>query len=453
MSAERLLAGAHWPDDWASAAFALARDGRADQAQLRLVDAWLRFRAASGSAVPATEDFLAWGGLANLKRLEAALGVLGLRDAKRRLRAEQWRREKAAQPLPARSRQRAASVDADALPRAWQRALREMRLAASERDDDVVALDARRVYAPRSIDRMEHTLCQLALESCRVGLEPAISPPCVDALVRALAARGRRAATKAARCKELVLFGLWIEAEPAALDHARCRRADFERQAGGQRKRKDEWLLTHDLHVGDVYLHAQRLAAQADALPPQQDRTLHRRLEAAAIGLSVNAPLRIGDLHRLVVGQDVVRDAEGWRLATRTRKTGAMYDAGRLWPEVEAMLDTLILDGHPPGDFWRRLEARDGTPLFSLDDGRTGVAVEWPSRVWRRHFGIGEHIIRSLWHMVCHLEEPESAWAALAQCGQRSGRTAQHYLVRVGRRLAARKGQRMLQGVRARLLT
>ena len=57
------------------------------------------------------------------------------------------------------------------------------------------------------------------------------------------------------------------------------------------------------------------------------------RPEAAALALGVAAPLRIGDLHRLRVGNEIARDAGGWSLDLRTRKTGGTIRRGSAHPK------------------------------------------------------------------------------------------------------------------------
>jgi len=455
---ETLLANRHWRREAAETAFIAWREGRLDDEQLRLLDRWLAFRAARGITTPTIEDFLAFGPLEMLEALGRALahlqpaGVTALRLAKRRLRSERWQRAKAtmsaSMSTPPRRR---VAVETAELPLAWRRQLDRLHEAAAARDDDIVSLDETPAYAGAVLRSIEHTLAALARSAGNAGLPVELSVETINALLAELEARGRRPATKAARCKELHVFGLVTGADRAVLDRAREARNAFARQAARTRKRKEIWLQQHDVTIGDVFARAEDLAAEARELPAGGTQALRRRMDAALLALALNAPLRCGDLHGVVLGRTLVRDAEGWRLALATRKTGLRYESDHLWPEVGDILDAYLLDGAPAEQLRRRVAARDGTPFFSFDDGTTGVAIRWPSQVWRRHFGTGEHIVRTLWHQLCYLTEPDKVWMALALCGQASERTAQEYRLKAGRRAVCSRAQSLVRAARADL--
>jgi integrase len=216
----------------------------------------------------------------------------------------------------------------------------------------------------------------------------------------------------------------------------------FTLQASRTRKRKQERLLELDLRLGEIFVRAQELHGEGLA-SPHTAAGRWQRMDAALIALSVNAPLRCGDLHRLRIGRDVVRGAEGWSLATRQAKTGHPYCIDRLWTEVGVILDTLVLDGHPETALAERLRTRDGMPLFT-QDGQTPADDQWPTKVWRRHFGIGAHIVRTLWASFYAENDPAQAWAASAMLGHSDPRSRKDYEVAVQRRKAACTGQGLM---------
>jgi hypothetical protein len=88
-----------------------------------------------------------------------------------------------------------------------------------------------------------------------------------------------------------------------------------------------------------------------------------------------------------------------------------------------------------------------GAPLFSKDGVRP-FSEEWISKAWRRRIGTGVHIIRTLWHQEA--AEDGETWMALALCGQRGARTAQHYTLKAARKRAAKQGRALLARARAR---
>jgi len=458
MPVEELLANRHWPRAAAEMAFVAWREERVNDEQLRLLDRWLAFCSARGITMPTVEDFLGFGPLEELEALGPALahlqpeGTTALRLAKRRLRSERWRRAKATvSAFPASSPRRQLAVETDELPLAWRRQLDRLHEAAAARDDDIVSLDETPAYAGAVLRSIEHTLALLAWSARRAGLPVELSVEAINALLADLEVRGRRPATKAARCKELHRFGLVIGADRAALNRAREAKNAFAREASRTRKRKEVWLQQHDVTIGDVFARAEDLAAETEDLPAGGAEAFRRRMDAALLALSVNAPLRCGDLHSVVLGRTLIRDAEGWRLALETRKTGLHYESDQLWPEVAVILDAYLLDGAPAEQLWRRVAARDGTPFFSFDDGATGVAIRWPSKVWQRHFGTGEHIVRTLWHQLTYLTAPDKVWMALALCGQASERTAEEYRMKAGRRAVCGRAQSLMRAARADL--
>jgi hypothetical protein len=185
------------------------------------------------------------------------------------------------------------------------------------------------------------------------------------------------------------------------------------------RKRKEEWMLTNDVGIGDVRVRAEELLDAAQAAPVASDLRARQTLDAACLALSIVAPRRIGDLHRIRIGKHLKRHADGWRLSILTAKTELAYDRTRLCPEVTPFLDAVILLDAPGGEFWAGYEARcaPSTALFSGDGGRTGYDELSPTKVWIRHFEIGAHIIRSLWHQLMFECEDDEQYVALALCG------------------------------------
>jgi hypothetical protein len=145
------------------------------------------------------------------------------------------------------------------------------------------------------------------------------------------------------------------------------------------------------------------------------------------------------------------RDDRQWSLRTVLSKTGSLYDPGAMWQELTPFLDALVLDGRPKTMLAERFRLLRGRPIFSFNDV-TGCGRTWPTKVWRRHIGVGEHMVRALWHQLMHEEAADEQWIALALCGQSSPRTAEHYVVKGARIRAVRRARSTLQAARARRL-
>jgi len=174
-------------------------------------------------------------------------------------------------------------------------------------------------------------------------------------------------------------------------------------------------------------------------------------LEAAALALPVVAPLRIGDLGRLVYGESLRREASGWSMRINTSKTKQNYARAELWPELTPFLDALLVEECGDADLWVTYDARKGTPVFSLDFGATGLSADWISDVWFKHVGCGAHIVRTLWHQLAWESDQDQTWMALALCGQRDERTAKEYRVSAARHKAAKKGRQSMRALRRQL--
>jgi hypothetical protein len=464
-----LLAGPHWPRPAATAAETALATGALDAAAVRLADRWYRHLATRRIAVPREQDFAAFGSASKLEHLRKVLRLVAPQDlspvilALTAKRSETWQKAKA--NAGGRSpRQRGPAPDLSVplanLPKAWQRALREMRSLRQTLDAGRLSLDDRTPPSSKVIRSMEATLRILAGDCVRQSLPIELTietftvwrsarlSPWIDS--RGKQRAPNRHVTIASRCKELAVFAAWCEMDEELIGEIHERRRRHERASKGVRKRKEEWMLANDVGIGDVWVHAEELLEAAGAAPLASDLRLRLTLDAACLALSIAAPLRIGDLHRLRIGEHLERHADGWSLSIVTEKTEAPYDRPRLWPELTPFLDAVILLSAPGGDFWSGYDGRSmpSTTIFSQDLGRTDCYLTWPTKVWTRHFGIGAHIVRSLWHQMMFESEDDEQYIALALCGQGNGRTAMEYIMKGNRLRAGRRGRAKIRAAR-----
>lgn len=465
-----LLAKPHWPHPAATTARAFFATGELDAAAVRLADRWYRHLATRRIAVPREQDFLTFGSSAKLKNLHKVLRLIAPQDlspimpALTAKRSEAWQKAKAtaAGCSTSRPRPRAPelSVPFANLPKAWQRALREMRSLRQTHDAGRLSPDDRNPPSTKVIRNMEMTLRTLAGDCARQGLPVELTIETFTAWRSArlspwIDSRGRQRApnrhvTIAARCKELAVFAAWCEMDEALISEIHHHLRRHMRASKGAQKRKEEWMLANELGIGDVWVHAEELLEAAMAAPPASASRLRLTLDAACLAFSIVAPLRIGDLHRLRIGEHLERCADGWSLSIVTEKTGAPYERPRLWPELTPFLDAIILLSAPGGDFWSGYDARSmpSTTVFSRNLGKTDCHLGWPSKAWRRHFGIGAHIVRSLWHQMMFESEDDDQYIALALCGQGNERTAMEYIMKGNRVRARRRGRAKIRASR-----
>jgi hypothetical protein len=210
-----LLAGPHWPGPAAAAAETSLAAGALDAASVRLADRWYRHLAMRRVAVPREHDFTAFGSLGQLERLRNALRLIAPRDlapilpALTAKRAEAWRKAKAMSEGPAAPRQGRApelSIPFANLPKAWQRALREMRSLRRTLDAGRLSLDDRTPPSGKVIRNLESTLRIFGGVCTAKNLPMELTIETFTAWRATRRAAGNRDVTIASRCKELALF-------------------------------------------------------------------------------------------------------------------------------------------------------------------------------------------------------------------------------------------------------
>lgn len=423
-------------------------------AQGRLLDRFMAHLA--GTAAPTYETFLAFGSRSRLQRLMAPLQAAhptwapALREALHALDVEKYRKEREGITPRTSGKKAELAVPVEQLPKTWRRALKDMKAARNQLDRGILTLDDRAPPSAKVIDKLEYTVRQLVLFADKASLEPALDMPCVRAFLVASNGRGTKPITRCARLKELMILACWIDedAHEDVLAAMRRKKNQLARLAERQRKNKEAWLIQNPTEVVDCWMLAEELLQEAMSLPPGSTARLDKTLDALAIALAVNIPLRIGDLHRLQLGVHVTRcfERDTWTVDLRCEKKGNGYVA-ELWPELTPFLDAVVLAGRPDGAMACRLRQIDTQYLFAKYGHK--LSAGWISTVWRRHVGTGEHIVRTLWHEEA-LDDADT-WMALVLCGQDGGsRTAREYQVKQQKRQAGRRAKSLMRAARGR---
>jgi hypothetical protein len=409
-----------------------------------------------GVTVPEVGDFLGFGALSTLERLRKVFATEApdmcgpLRAAIQQLKREKTERAGSNARGGRRGPALELSVDRAQLPNAWLASLDRMTLLRRHLDAGGLHLSGPRPPALASIEDMTYVLRALAMSCRNRNMAIELRKRTVRAWLDDAEARGCGARGLALQVGLLQRFAVRQLGRTAKLPRqlASLRRS-YVARGKKQLKRKERFLLDNPRTVGGIWQAAEALLEKADAAPAGS-RARHKLLrEAAALALGVAVPLRIGDLHRFLLGEHLTRSATGWALRIRTRKTGRDYQREALWPELTPFLDALIEVDAPGGSLWAGFNAREGTPLFSRDFGRTGLSGDWISDVWQRHVGCGAHIIRTLWHQLCWESDKDSTWIALVLCGQTGDRTAAEYQVKGARIRATLDGRSLMRAARA----
>jgi hypothetical protein len=428
----------------------------------RLLQSWDAYLGAKGVSTPEVEDFEAFGGLVKLERLLKVLNLIRpseagpLRLALKIKRSQRWRKDHpTAETQENRTPRKPAvqSIPEGQLPRAWCRALDDMRALRTTLSQGMLSLDDRTPPAAAVIRSLASTLRIFAKTCLDYDCPVEISLKTLDLWQAARLAAGNSNRTIAIRLKEIRTFVLWCDYDEDLIDRLNKLKARYGKAGHNAPKRKEHWMLANDTQVSDVWVRASMLLEKAWTNPVGSARRAHLVLDAACLAFSVVCPLRCGDLHRIRFQTHLQRHAGCWSLDIVTSKTGSTYRRAALWPELTPFLDAVIMLDMPACNVWEACARRAGTPLFSRDRGNLDVHVAWPTKCWRRHFGIGEHIIRSLWHTMMFESEDDDQWIALALCGQGNGRTAKEYILKGNCNRAGRNARAKLQAHRESMRT
>lgn len=404
--------------------------------------------------IPYEEDFRSFGKLSTLERLRKELAVIApeqcgslaavISDLKRQKNATAGSQAKGAQ----RGKPIELSIPKADLRPDWRATIDEMRLRRENINTGMIELDNLEPPALSQLRGIEYVLRGLSKVCIDNNMPVEISLQSVQHWVRRQYANGQNETSTGMLLRQISKF-LSLRGEKKKLRKKLNKEAARYARIGRlKRKRKHEWLLQNPTDVAKVWDLAEDIRGQSCAASPGTAKRYLLALHAAALALPVAVPLRISDLSRFLIGEEIVRDATGWSLKIRTQKTGADYERSELWPELTEYLDLLITLEAPGGDLWLGYERRQGTPLFSRDRGATGLTADWISDVWYEHVGTGEHIIRTLWHQVAYDSDVDRTWMALALCGQNSRSTSREYFDKNQRARAVRAGRKALMKVR-----
>ncbi|MDH2329082.1 hypothetical protein QCN27_19740 [Cereibacter sp. SYSU M97828] len=418
----------------------------------RLLAKWDAYLADLGNPIPDVDEFEGFGSKANLVRLRRVLAIARpgllkpIRLALISKSSEEWKRARRnidAPPEKPKEVPRLSLPESD-LPPAWIAALSDMRRAMAAKESGGLMLDPRNPPTKKSLGTMVGALRAFgkACRDCDQAIQ--LTPSTVDIYRETMSLRGNKRITIAARLKDLGFFAAWVDASPIVREHIDRNFRRYRRASNSDPKNKDIWFRDNPITLSEVWDRAEEKLAAYHGGNPGTARAAWNLLDAVCLALSVVCPLRVGDLHRIEFGTHLVRHDGYWSLDIVTQKTGLAYHRDRLWPELTPFLDALAHMDLPVMPLHEACDRKLGTPIFSRkgDGRRTGDV--WPSKCWRRNFGTGEHIVRSLWHTMMFESEEDDQWIALALCGQGNGRTAKHYTLEGRQKRAARRGRGLI---------
>ena len=415
---------------------------------------WQNHLSDRGAIIPDKEDFRSFGKLSTLERLRKDLsGIAPEHCGPLAAVISELKRQKTARAgSKAKGGQRGTPIKlsiarADLRPD-WRATLDEMRRRRDGIDTGMIDLDHVDPPAHSQLRGIEYVLRGLSKVCIDNDMPVEISLQSVQCWVKRQCANGQNETSTGMLLRQLSWFLSLRGGKKKLRKKLNKEAARYARIGRLKRKRKHEWLLQNPTDVARVWDLAEDVLGQSRGASPGTVKRYLLALHAAALGLPVAVPLRISDLSRFRIGEEIVRNATGWSLQIRTQKTGDDYERSELWPELTEFLDLLITLEAPGGDLWLGYERRKGTPLFSRDRGATGLTADWISDVWYEHVGTGEHIIRTLWHQVAYDSDVDRTWMALALCGQRSRSTSSEYHDKNQRARAVRAGRRVLMATR-----
>ena len=402
-------------------------EGRLRLDDLAVFARWRAWRASAGRRGVATrEELLSWSaGTRTPRRLSHVVRVIRTLDPASpdlaaveaaRLQKEQSATRSRQSPTKRAWPRRVSVPEAD-LPADWRAMLTAMRQGHRG------AFRAR-APAPSIVDTISAKLCQLAWSSKRAGLPIALDVPQLNRFIGDMEARGVSQRTIASTLGKIENFLFYTNWCPELRRDCRKQKRFHGGNAAAGRKRKEIFLARTGLGLPDIASAAGHALA---AIPTAEGTTTRLKLcnDAALCALALAMAPRLADVLRLVLGDTIYRD-DGWHVMLTLQKTGERHFVP-IDPRLTEYLDQAVLHGTDPAFFWDVYRQREGTTLLVTDAAGRPADYGYPTYRFRRLFGIGLHIVRTLWHDWASGHGPEGLEQALAICAHRSPRARQHY--------------------------
>lgn len=339
------------------------------------------------------------------------------------------------QRRPRRPRPRRVSLPEAALPQTWQDVLRRMRGGQS-------GVAGHKAPAMPIIESIGQKLGQLALAAQAAGLPATVEQPQVAAWLETMFARDLALRTVVSSLCRLRVFLQHTGWDPALEQLVKAEIRQLKDETVGLPKKKERFLERTGLSLLDVVAAA--AAALEDARTAIHPTIRQEHYNAAALyALALVAAPRLADIQRLIVGQTIHRDERGWRLQLDTQKT-RQRQTQRVDQRLTAYIDAAILHGVDEDFLGERYAVRLGTPLFVRNALNEPHCYAWATHVFRKRFGIGLHIMRSLWHDHGRTRGAAGVEEALAVCGHASAEARLHYQTEHGRQALAKRAVSLL---------
>lgn len=377
-----------------------------------------------------------------LRQLKKAMQTVFPRQPAILVLTDAIRQKEAVEPRPSAQKPCSLkySIPEDQLPLAWREALEDM---AAGFDRNCVAAPS-----PNMIATYRMKLRQIACSARKAGLPEEISVDAVIAYARDMRARNLAAATQLASFSAIQKSARYLAADPETVELLAELVRDSDAKSRHAPKQKYAKLQQTGYSPVAIIDLADEVLAQADELPCPKSRQ-EQRNRAAALALYSVLPLRLADT-RLRFGEHVTWNGQQYALHCLLSKHRRRYDA-EFDPRLNRFIDALILRGCDEAwlDHMRDECLRSNRPLFIRNDGK-GVAYNYVSDCWRKQFGTGEHIARTILHTFLGVElGPVGTDLALAANGQRSPATAQAYQDDVVKKVRRLRGQESLAEIAA----
>ena len=173
-----------------------------------------------------------------------------------------------------------------------------------------------------------------------------------------------------------------------------------------------------EFNLGAILVRAHERSMGAQRLPGHRSRAADLHRAAVVLGVLVNGCDRQGDLSQWRIGLEIVRTEAGWRPAFRQGKTGNGKDNGCHWEPVSAIIDGQVLGDLPAWRMEKRLANLEGMNLLSL--AAKPLPTYLSSKILRKEFGIGAHLVRTLATDFLRRHQPGAAWAVKFLLGHTS---------------------------------
>lgn len=305
----------------------------------------------------------------------------------------------------------------------------------------------RKSYSEGYVNTLTQALGQYLQVAQRAELSPAFSPETIGLFIDEIDGRALKNTTRLQYLASLMTVAKLMDYPACHVQMISDDIASYREKAALEPSRKRQMLAQNPLTLADVALLAKNKVLPAYEVGGCPSR-YNLFIMSGLLAFLSFIPLRIGDVARLKVGNDIWRNPEGWMIDVSAKKNDFQSFA-RLHSSLTPYLDRLIHFGDRDR-FSKMYDDRIGSTLF-INEKLTAYSPPKLSSLFKKATGHSAHIVRTLVHDAMAEAGKGGTDLALILCGQKTRSIAKVYEV-YAEGIRIRRGQEAISQIQARLL-